>query len=54
MIRLLTALSTLLALTAHAQPVRTFILGEGTTTWSGGGFSIQPKVVTMKRPEHFA
>jgi len=46
MIRLLTALSTLLALTAHAQPVRTFILGEGTTTWSGGGFSIQPKVVT--------
>ena len=30
---------------ANAQPVRTFVLGEGSTTWQSGGFGISPKVV---------
>jgi hypothetical protein len=48
MIRLLTALCGLLALTAHAQPVRTLVIGDGSTTWQSGGFSVNPKVVTSK------
>ncbi|MEE3258427.1 MAG: gliding motility-associated C-terminal domain-containing protein [Candidatus Latescibacterota bacterium] len=48
MIRLLTILCGLLALSAHAQPVRTLIIGEGTTTWQSGGFSISPKVVASR------
>ena len=43
---ILAAFIALLAFGAHAQPVRTLVIGDGSTTWRSGGFSIQPKVVT--------
>ncbi len=38
----------LLALCAlvHAQPVRTFVLGDRSTTWQSGGFGVSPKIVS--------
>lgn len=41
----LIALLALCAL-AHAQPVRTFVLGDGSTTWQSGGFGVAPKIVS--------
>tara|TARA_Y100000780_G_scaffold152954_1_gene137812 strand:- start:187 stop:462 length:276 start_codon:yes stop_codon:yes gene_type:complete len=42
------SLISLLALCAvvHAQPVRTFVLGDRSTTWQSGGFGVSPKIVS--------